>query len=154
QERFSITRAIAPWVLISDLVVKIFGELLPHTPVSRLGINLNVHFDAGSEAKRNEIGARLAPSAPWGDWGKLISSGQGKTRGGLRSLTMAQNNVPDRTAGWLQAKIEPSLRIRGGLTGIYMETNDHYEVVGAQAEDARAIVSILEDKFDTSIKNS
>jgi len=154
RERFSISRTIAPWVLISDLVAKIFGELLPHTPVSKLGINLHVHFDAGSEAKRNEIGQRVAPPGPWGEWGKLVASGEGRTRGGLQSLTMIQKNVTDRPAGWLQAKIEPSVRVRGGFSGIYMETNDHYEVVGPQGEDARAIVSILQDKFDSSIKNS
>jgi hypothetical protein len=154
RERFSISRTFAPWVRISDIVGAIFGDLLPHTPVSKLGINLLVHFDAGSQAKRNEIGERLAPPAPWGEWGKLVSSGEGKTRGGMQSLTMIQKNVSDRPAGWVQVKIEPSTRIRGGLTGIFMEANDHYELAGSEAQDARALVTILRDKFDSSVKNS
>ena len=154
RERFSVSRAFAPWVRISDLVGAVFGDLLPHTPVSKLGINLVVHFDAGSQDKRNEIGARLAPPAPWGEWGKLVSSGEGTTRGGMQSLTMIQKNMSDRSAGWVQAKIEPSVRIRGGLTGIYMEVNDHYDLLGTDAQEARAMVTILRDKFDSSVKNS
>jgi hypothetical protein len=153
RERFSISRASIPWVFVSDFVAKIFGDLLPHTPVSKLGINLVVHFDAGSQAKRDEIGERLAPPAPWGEWGALAASGEGMRRGGLRSLTMIQKNVSDRPAGWVQAKIEPSILVRGGVTGIFMEINDHYELVG-QSEDARAIVAILQEKFDSSVRNS
>jgi hypothetical protein len=154
RERFTISRLVAPWVLISDVVAKIFGDLLSHTPLSKLGINLLVHFDTGSQAKRNEIGERLAPPTPWGEWGKLVSSGDGRTRGGMQSLTMVQKNVSDRPAGWVQAKIEPSARIRGGLTGIFMEINDHYELAGPSPEDARALIGILQDKFDNSVKNS
>jgi hypothetical protein len=154
RERFSVSRTFAPWIRISDLVGTVFGDLLPHTPVSKLGINLIVHFDTGSQTKRNEIGERLAPPGPWGGWGELVSSGDGKTRGGMQSLTMIQKNVPDRSAGWVQAKVEPSVRVRGGTSGIYMEVNDHYELSGPAAEDARAMVTILRDKFDNSVRNS
>src|SRR4051812_24303989 len=87
RERFVISSTFAPWVRISDFMGTVFGDLLPHTPVSKLGINLGVHFDAGSQEKRNEIGERLAPPGPWGEWGKLVASGEGRTRGGMQSLT-------------------------------------------------------------------
>jgi hypothetical protein len=154
RERLSIGRMIAPWVYASDLTVKIFGDLLPHTPLSKLGINLLVHFDAGSPSKREEIGKLLAPRGPWGEWGALVSSGEGTKHGGLQSLALVQKNVTDRPGGWVQAKIEPSLRIRGGQSGIFMELNDHYEVYDPENTDARAIVALLQDKFDSSIKNS
>ena len=35
-----------------------------------------------------------------------------------------------------------------------MEINDHYEVYGTESEDAQAIVAILQDRYDSSIKNS
>jgi hypothetical protein len=35
-----------------------------------------------------------------------------------------------------------------------MEVNDHYEVYGADGQDAQAIVAILQDKYDSSVKNS
>jgi hypothetical protein len=154
RERLTIGRTAIPWVYGSDLIAKIFRDLLPHTPVSKLGINVLVHFDAGSQAKRDEIGEMLAPRGPWGEFGALVSSGEGAKHGGLQSLTLIQKNVSDRPGGWVQAKIEPSLRIRAGQSGIFMEVNDHYEVYGADGQDAQAIVAILQDKYDSSVKNS
>ncbi len=154
RERLTLGRAAIPWVYGSDLIAKIFRDLLSHTPLSKLGINVLVHFDAGSQAKRDEIGEMLAPRAPWGEWGARVSSGEGVKHGGLQSLTLIQKNVTDRPGGWIQAKIEPSVRIRGGQSGIFMEINDHYEVYGTESEDAQAIVAILQDRYDSSIKNS
>jgi hypothetical protein len=153
RERFSVVRMVAPYMPICDLVSRIFGDLLFHTPISKLGINFLTHFDAGSRSIRDKIGELLAPREPWGEWGKLVSSGEGAKQGGLQSLTMIQRNVSDRPAGWVSAKVEPSVRITGGQTGIYMEVNDHYELL-EPAQDARAIVSILQEKFDSSVRNS
>jgi len=152
RERFAIDRTIAPFIVISDMACKIFEELLPHTPIKKLGINRLIHFDAGSPEIRDRIGERLAPREPWGEWGTLVSSGEGRLHGGLRAITMIQNNVSDRPAGWIQAKLEPSLRIKGGRSGIFMEVNDHYEV--SAAEDAGEIIAILAANFDRSIRNS
>jgi hypothetical protein len=154
RERLILGRAAIPWVYGSDFIAKIFRDLLPHTPVSKLGINVLVHFDAGSQAKRDEIGEMIAPRAPWGEWGAQASSGEGAKHGGLQSLTLIQKNVTDRPAGWIQAKIEPSARIRGGQSGIFMEINDHYEVSGTDSQDAQAIVAILQDKYDSSVRHS
>jgi len=154
RERLAITRTVSPYILVADVISKMFGDLLPHTPVARMGINFMVHFDAGSLAKRDEIGQMLAPPAPWGEWGKLVSSGEGKMHGGMQSLSMIQRNLDDRPAGHILAKIEPSSRIKGRMSGIYMEINDHYEVPEEQAQDARAIVTILQERFDRSLANS
>jgi hypothetical protein len=154
RERLSISRTVSPYILIADLVSKMFGDLLPHTPISKLGINFTVHFDVGTAAKREEIGLLLAPRGPWGEWGSLVSSGEGRKHGGMVALTLVQRNVTDRPAGWIQAKVEPSLRIKSGLSGIFMEVNDHYEVPPGESQDARAIVQILQDHFDSSLANS
>ena len=121
--------------------------------LSKLGINFTAHFDAGSQSIRDKIGELLAPREPWGDWGKLVSSGEGVKHGGMQSLTMIQRNVSDRPAGSVSAKVEPSVVIKGGKTGIFIEVNDHYELL-EPAQDARAIVTILQEKFDSSIRNS
>jgi hypothetical protein len=153
RERFSIHRSVAPYVLICDLVSRIFGDLLFHTPISKLGINFITRFDAGSQSIRDKIGELLAPRESWGDWGKLVSSGEGAKHGGLQSLTMIQKNVSDRPAGWVLARVEPSVLLKGGQTGISMEVNDHYELLESE-HDASAIVAILQEKFDSSIRNS
>ena len=120
-----------------------------------MGINRLVHFDVGSPETRERIGKLLAPRGPWGEWGKLVSSGEGPKHGGLLSLTMIQQDLSDRASGWIQTKIEPSKTIAHGRSGIYMEVNDHYEVAEpAKIKDAAEMTEILRTKFDSSLKNS
>ena len=139
QQRFIAETNEAPYVRLSDLVVRTFKEFLPHTPLGRMGINRSVHFNVGSFEARERIGNRLAPKEPWGDWEPLIAAGEGDEHGGLRSLVMEQRKVDDRPKGCIRAKVEPSTRIGGGRTGIYMEINDHFEL-----EDAKAAVGCEE----------
>jgi hypothetical protein len=151
RERFGIDRQVAPLIRIADITCRIFGDLLPHTPLKQLGINRQVHFDVGTEANRDQIGRTLAPPQPWGEWGAALSTELGGGRhGGLQSLTMRQY-IANRS-GWLQAKIEPSLMIGGGRSGIYAEINDHYDV--GQSFDADAVVEIVRSHFDTSLNQS
>jgi hypothetical protein len=79
----------------------------------------------------------------------------GRKHGGLLSLTLVQKDVEDRPAGWVQAKVEPSMRIGHGQTGIFMEVNDHYQLEDpSRATDAIEIIEILRNKFDSSMQNS
>ena len=55
-----------------DFLERTFGEFLPHTPIFRMGINRQVHFTVGSEDARNEIGLKLAPHEPWGEWADAL----------------------------------------------------------------------------------
>ena len=153
RERFSIDRAVAPLIRIADIACRIFGELLPHTPISQVGINRLMHFDVGSVDARDEIGLKLAPREPWGDWGRLVSAGEGLKHGGLASLAMTQRELSDRPAGWVQAKVEPSNVIGRGRTGIYMEVNDHYDLA-KKPDGADEIVEIVRTRFDASLANS
>ena len=111
--RFSVETAEAPWVSLSDFVVKIFGELLSHTPISRIGINRMVHFGVETEENRNRIGKMLAPTAPWGEWGKIIDDSPRERRGGFRRLVMQEPETKASDIGSIQATVEPSTRISG-----------------------------------------
>lgn len=155
RDRFAIDTAVAPWIAISDLAVRIFGGLLPHTPIGRMGINRMVHFRVKDEATREKIGLLLAPREPWGEFGRRVSGGTGQKHGGLQSLSLLQRDVGDRPGGWIQPKLEPSSRIGDGRTGIYMEINDHYEIENwALPKDAQEIIGILDKRFDSSIAES
>jgi len=152
-ERFTIERNTAPWILVSDISYRIFTELLPHTPVNTMGINRMVHFNVPSQAVRDRIGLQLAPREPWAEWGRAVSSGEGLKHGGVQSLTLVERNVSDRPQGWRQARIEPSIRIGNGRTGVYMEVNDHYELPG-RPTGAGEIMAILNEKFDSSVASA
>jgi hypothetical protein len=152
--RFSIERSVAPLILICDTTVKLFSEILPHTPVEKMGINRLVHFNVG-EAERDRIGKILAPREPWGDWGKKVSSGEGTKHGGLTSLTLMQKDAADRPSGWIQTRVEPSTRIGGGQSGIFVEVNDHFEILDPKENSSPlAMMKILHERWDASIKNS
>lgn len=155
QKRFITETTEAPYVRLSDLVVRTFKEFLPHTPIGRLGINCGVHFDVGSFEARERIGEQLAPKEPWGEWGPMIAAGEGEQHGGMLSLVMEQRKVDDRAKGYIRAKIEPSTKIKEGRTGIFIEINDHYEVENADAVvGAEEIIRILENNIEGSIKRS
>src|ERR1700677_1725949 len=108
-------------VVIADLASRIFGDLLPHTPIGQLGINRSVHFNAGTQTERNRIGRLLAPLEPWGSWGaEMIDTETVESNCGLRALTIIQQGRKDRKFGHIQTTVEPSLIISQGRTGIYM----------------------------------
>lgn len=153
RERFSIDRALAPLIRIPDVVCRVFGDLLPHTPINQVGMNRLIHFNVRSEAVRDEIGRKRVPWEPWGDWGRTAFTGVGVRKGGLISLTMTQRNLTDRAHGWFQVKVEPSNVIGGGRTGIYMELNDHYDL-GRRAEGASEIVEIVRTHWEASVEKS
>jgi hypothetical protein len=155
RDRLNIVRAVAPLILASDLISRIFGDLLPHTPIGQLGINRYVHFSVGSFEERDRVGRMLAPREPWGRWGEELASEDEARAGGLLSLTMIQQNVSDREAGWVQVKVEPSTRIGRGRTGIFIEVNDHYQLPEPEkAVNASTMIQILQERFDTSLRNS
>ena len=151
--RFSINTTVAPYIRVSDFVAKLFGEVLPHTPIEAMGINRTVHFAVESEAQRNALGKLLAPQAPWGKWGEKLDADP-PARGGMISLVMQQTNPSGREAGYIRAKIEPSPRITENR-GLFMEVNDHFGLSSplTEGDGARRIMGYL-DEFDESIKNS
>jgi hypothetical protein len=157
-DRFQIQGTVEPLVRVRDFVVKVFGQYLPETPVTKLGINRQVHFSVRDFAVRDAIGERLAPKEAWGEWGPQISGrsrigeeGYPKRHGGMLSLSMVQRDVPDRDAGHIQVKVEPSTQL---ACGIFLEINDHYEAKPEATAGASAMVAVAEKSWDESIKRS
>lgn len=152
--RFVVETQEPPFVRISDLVVKTFGEALIHTPIFKMGINRAVHFCVGDEETRDKIGKKLAPQEAWGEWASCIAGEKREKHGGMVSLTMEQTDLDDRDMGHIRAKVEPSLLIKD-RSGIFIEVNDHYEISNADSLDgAFRMTTILGKKFDSSIQYS
>lgn len=153
-EKFTLSTTEAPFVRLCDVAVTIFSELLPHTPLTKLGINREAHFNVGQQT-RDKIGKLLAPPKAWGAWGQKISSGKGGQKGGMRDLTMEESNPEDRESGYIRVTVQPSLRIKDE-NGIFIAVNDHYSINDPdKVTGARNVLRYLEGKkFDESIKRS
>jgi ribosomal protein S17E len=138
---------------MSDLVVRIFGEYLSHTPLRVLGINTSIEFSVGSEEIRNKIGHKLAPPDAWGEWAPRIKEKNQLGRGGMRRLAMEQKGLDDRGAGHIIADIRPS---KDKDTNIVMEINDQYELKLSEdsQENTKCIIEYIDKNFEKSIKNS
>ncbi|MDO9426037.1 MAG: hypothetical protein Q7T93_04330 [Methylobacterium sp.] len=152
--RFSIDTSEAPWVGICDLVTKTFGDFLSYTPITRFGVNRQVHFRAGSEEARNRVGRTLAPLAPWGEWGEKIANAPKQRRGGCVDVSMQETWVDGEWQGHVQASVQPSAKLQGS-SGIYMAVNDHHELaVSDEGGGSEKAMHRLSDCFDISVRKS
>ena len=152
RDRFVAQTTQAPYIRISDLVVRVFKDLLPHTPLRAFGINRDVHFCVPTAAERDRIGRAVAPVEPWGIWGQQL--GAGGEKGGMTSLTMTQVAIEGRPAGdHISVTVEPSKRIGDGVLGVYVRVNDHHAADETAGNDLSVkLMETLEKGFDSSIE--
>jgi hypothetical protein len=147
RERFIARSRSGPSELVKDLIIKAFGEYLPHTPVGVLGINRIVHFDAGSFEIRDAVGRAFAPWDTWGDWAPSFQGHDRKTHGGMIALQMRQGVPPGGYNGYVRALIGPSNVIPSDR-GIYVDINHHYEIVAREnAVGCAEVIAALEDQW-------
>lgn len=152
-EKLSVELSKPPFIDGMDLLERTFREYLPHTPISKLGINRNVHFSVGSEDARNEIGMILAPHEPWGAWGAAFERPL-PNRGGLRIMIMEERGLEDRPKGHFQIRIEPSVKIKNSV-GIFVSTNDDFGVADSDnVEGGREILDLLHASFEVSMERA
>ncbi len=153
-DRFSINSAQPPFVRIQDLAIRVFREQLPHTPLRSMGINRQVHFQVGSLEERDRLGRLLAPTEPWGDWGRQLEPDG--NHGGMTSLTMSQVNLKDRSPnGRINVTVGPSSEVGQGETGVFVGVNDHYAIEDPSSRTATSeIISTLEKSFDESLRRA
>ena len=153
-DRFEVSTLSAPHIRVHDLVVRVFGEQLHHTPIRAFGINRNVHFLVRGQAIRDRLGMILAPLEPWGGW--VSELGLDDAEGGMTSLTMSRLNPSDRPLGGeINIKVEPSKRVgREEGTGVYVGINDHYHLGHDGPASAAKSMDRLAHDFETSVSRS
>ena len=152
-DRFLAETLQDPHVRVRDFVIRVFGELLSHTPVTALGINRDVHFRAPNAAARDRVGRMLAPVEPWGAYADLLQLGGDQS--GMVSLSMRQSQPEGRPqGGQINVKVEPSGRIGDGRLGIYVQVNDHYETDATVADGRAQLLGFLEEGFELSIRRA
>lgn len=153
-DKFILSAAQPFFINLCDLAVRIFREKLPHTPLTAIGINRDLHYRVRNFGERMKLGRKLAPIEPWGDWGNEIEHNE--IASGMTSLTMTQVNPKGRSPDCkINVTVQPSNRITDDSVGVYIGVNDHYEIANQNSQTASSdIVNLLESNFDESIKHS
>ncbi len=123
-----------------DLVIGILG-VLPHTPATMLGINLESHFAKDTEERWHALGDKLAPKEPWS---AIVKTPR------LNTLAIKAER-PDQLPGYVIVKIEGSVRVVP--FGVVVSINDHFDVSPADGGTER-IARLLADNWDKSTHRS
>jgi hypothetical protein len=142
REQCALTTTQEPYyVVMRDLIVGTFN-LLQHTPLHKLGINIDMHFRMDAEASWHAFGHRLAPKDLWKDT---------LTNPGMRSLTI-EGQRPDAFRGYIRVQVEPSLKIHPGVS---CRVNDHYEIETLQpGTGSDAMLDIFQRAWGASLTRS
>jgi hypothetical protein len=111
---------------LRDLATAIF-TILPHTPITLLGLNRYFHHPMSSIEAWHGIGHKLAPKHPW----TSIMEDPG-----LLSMTM-QGRMAPSNEGVFRIKIEPSAQVK---YGVYMEFNKEFRAVSDDEPDGASWV--------------
>lgn len=144
EERFAVITAQEPYdPAIRDLVVGTFS-ILRHTPITKMGINRDMHFRIDSEEKWHAGSDKLAPKDIW----KTVLE-----KPEMRSLTMEGDHSRDGYKGLIRVKIEPSTI--PSPYGIFCDVNDHFETKDSNTTvGSDEIMDILKDTWDKSYNRS
>jgi|SRR3990172_3463060 len=144
RERFVLSTTQEPYdEVIRDLALGTF-RLLRHTPIIKMGINRDMHFQIESEKKWHEIGHKLAPKELWRD---ILENP------GMRTLTMEESKRrDDGLKGYIRVKIEPSNKV---YLGVFFSINDHFETQEPSSTvGSDEIIDILSSSWEKSCKRS
>jgi len=142
RNKFSASTSQSPYYpVLKDLVYSTFS-LLKHTPISKMGINKNMHFLMSSEDEWHALGHKLAPKHIWDD---ILR------KPGMRSLSI-QGERPDEYKGYVLVRVEPSRKIH---PGVFIHVNDHYEVQDPKsAMGCTEIMNTLINSWEISINRA
>jgi hypothetical protein len=129
------------FTMLHDFVLKSFN-LLTHTPVAAMGINVEQIFISSNSDAHKAFGDRIAPKAKW-DFMKVP---------GLRDIVMEDQQRPDDYHGYIQARIQA---LRDRKNGILVSINDHYFIPDYETHmGCESVIDILQKNWKESIDRS
>ncbi|MFF0062105.1 hypothetical protein ACFYRC_11200 [Streptomyces sp. NPDC005279] len=112
--RWSITSLSTPvFEILRDLALGTFSAL-HHTPIERVGLNSNAHFEMPNQHAYEQFGHELAPKETY--WEPILSDPR------TISLTVASERS-DKHQGHVKIRVEPSAEI---TLGVHLEVNDEF----------------------------
>ena len=148
QNRFHVQTEQAPEIALLDFVLRVFGDLLPHSQITQFGVNRLIYFRAKSTEKRTELGRLFAPTAPWGAFGERIAASKGATVGGMTNVSMRELLDEATWFGHTEARLMPGFEL-DVATGIQISINNHFELKAyKEGEGAMRALEILRVEFE------
>jgi hypothetical protein len=128
---------------LADLAASVF-ELLPHTPVTAVGLNFMAHYKVSNAAEYHHFGDVLAPKRIWREIfpEKAV---------GMADLTVLVEQGPRDAADVprldnRRISVQPSLKVRPGL---FLQINNHFgaSVDGTPLSNAKSAASIVQSNW-------
>jgi hypothetical protein len=153
RNRFHIQTERSPEIQILDFVLRVFGDLLPHSQVTQFGINRAVFFRAPNSNRRTELGRLFAPTAPWGSFGDRIAKSEGATLGGTTGVAMREVLEEKEWFGHTEARLSPAYELNPE-TGIQVNINNHFELrTPKDGEGSIRSLEIIKAEFEPKMKS-
>ena len=140
QQFVAVTVQDSHFEAVRDLVLGTF-RLLRHTPISKLGINLERHYLCEDVNRWNNFGHQLAPKATWL---KFM-----KDPGLLSMRVMDKAAREGGPSGTTFVDVQSSLIFQPGL---FFRINNHYE--WQSGIGAGEMVKILESNYTAALQKS
>ncbi len=146
EKQFSLTSKDALSPAFKDLAVGIF-QLVPHTPVTAVGLNFLGHFKLASESEWHRLGDRLAPKDIW----KTLYPDESP---GLEDVTVRiqrwTRGEPLKTKDEKRISVQPSKRFKFGA---FLAYNDHHDVSNSDADSlgpAEQVATLIDSHWESS----
>ena len=146
ENQFSLTSKDALSPAFKDLAVSIF-QLVPHTPVTAVGLNFLGHYKLASEDEYHRVGDVLAPKDIWKE---LYPDAMA----GLADLTIriqrGSRGEPLKTKDEKRIAVQPSDKIRFGA---FLSYNDHHDMIAsgdASLNPGERVASLIDSEWESS----
>lgn len=146
ENQFSLTSSGALSPAFKDLSEGIL-TLVPHTPVTALGLNFMGHYKMSSEADYHKVGDTLVPK---GIWTGLIGTLTPGTADVTVKLQAAKRGEEQTTPDEIKIQVQPSARVK---YGVFLSLNDHRAAFAAsdpKKANAHAAARIVADDWEVT----
>ena len=146
EKQFSLTSKDALSPAFKDLAVGIF-QLVPHTPVTAVGLNFLGHFKLASEDEYHRVGDILAPKNIW----KALYPDESP---GLADLTIRiqpwTRGETLKTKDEKRISVQPSNKIKFGA---FLSYNDHHDVSAGDEDNLRPaeqVATVIDNGWESA----
>lgn len=133
ENQFTLNSKGALSLAFRDLAVGIC-TLVPHTPITALGMNFSGHFKMPSTDAYHKIGDTLAPKTVWHELLNLEMQSIGLTDLSMRIQPFKRENRSDSKDA-VNIQVQPSGKIE---PGIFLLWNDHREMFAKEDKGKHA----------------